>query len=175
MVQECGKVPKVILMLDNGNSARLMVMAYILGLIMIVIKASLKNHLNMARDFRSLITEIFIRAIMHMANLRDLANIIGLMVAILRVYSKTVPEMDREFGKRDLEIVINIKESILMIESLVLASLHGQVETHIKEIMKMTRETVLVKCIGQMEASIKANGKMGSNMEWDKYMCQAKE
>ncbi len=112
---------------------------------------------------------------MLMVGLKDLVNIIGAMGAILRVFLKRGQEMGREFGKRDLGVVINIRDSILMIGSLGLVFLHGLVEIHTKEIMKMTLEMGLGKCIGQMEASIKVNGKTEFSMEWDKYMSQAKE
>ena len=43
--------------------------------------------------------------------------------------------MDMECGKKDQELVINIKDNIKLIKNMVMVSSHGHQETSIKEII----------------------------------------
>jgi hypothetical protein len=70
-----------------------------------------------------------------------------------------------EFGKKDLEEMINTRDNILMIKNGDLEFLLGPLETFIREIIMEMSEMDMVKCIGPMEVIIRENGLMVFNME----------
>ena len=63
-----------------------------------------------------------------------------------------------ECGKREQEIVINIKVNTCRIKNTAMVFSLGQVETFIKGIIRKIYEVVLEKCIGVMAATIRVNG-----------------
>ncbi len=67
-----------------------------------------------------------------MANHKVLVNIIGKMVATLKVSLKMVIVMVMEYGSVTMEIVINIKGNIKMIKNKDMEYLIGQLEMFIK-------------------------------------------
>ena len=72
-----------------------------------------------------------------MVSLMDLVNTIGKMVVILRESLKMVLEMVKVYGKKELEIVINMREDMRMIKNQVMEFLHGVQVMFIKVIMKV--------------------------------------
>ena len=80
-----------------------------------------------------------------------------------------------EFGKKEQEIVINIKDHIKMIKKMVMEYLHGQLGIFIRVIMNKIIEISMVRCFGVMVHFIKENGKMESNMVRVNYMFQKKD
>lgn len=138
MDRECGKVLKVIHILVNGNLIKLTVMEYIHGLMVIDMKESLNSVLNMGKAWKGLIMAIFIKVCIQQVNQMDLDNITGQMAAILKVHSKMVYVMVRVYGKNHLvNILINIKDNILMIKNMDMVYLHGQVVIYIKDNIRM--------------------------------------
>lgn len=67
------------------------------------------------------------------------------------------------------------KEIINATKNLVLELLHGHLEMYIKGITREKSEMGMDKCFGAMVLITKDNGKMGFNMEKEKYMFQVKE
>jgi hypothetical protein len=65
---------------------------------------------------------------------------------------------EREFGKKVLEIAINMKEHTETIKNGVMDNLLGRVVMLIKETMKEMYEVAMEKCFGLMELFIKVNG-----------------
>jgi|LakMenEpi03Aug12_release.lakeMendotaPanAssembly.Ray.scaffolds.fasta_scaffold1246343_2 hypothetical protein len=74
---ECGKVPKVILTLVNGNSAKPMVMVLIHGLMVIDMRVNLKNASSTDKDYKSLPIATYTKALTLMESHQDTANTIG--------------------------------------------------------------------------------------------------
>ena len=72
-----------------------------------------------------------------MVSLMDLVNTIGRMVVILKESLKMVLEMVKVYGKKELEIVINMRENMRMIKNQVMEYLHGVQVMFIKVIMKV--------------------------------------
>lgn len=72
--------------------------------------------------------------------------------------------MVKEFGKKELEIVINMKDITKMIKNGDMENSHGLVVISTKGIMKEMCAAAMEKCFGQMEAIIKENGSMASSM-----------
>ena len=72
-----------------------------------------------------------------MVSLMDLVNTIGKMVVILKESLKMVLEMVKVYGKKELEIVINMREDMRMIKNQVMEFLHGVQVMFIKVIMKV--------------------------------------
>ena len=72
-----------------------------------------------------------------MVSLMDLVNTIGKMVVILKESLKMVLEMVKVYGKKELEIVINMRENMRMIKNQVMEYLHGVQVMFIKVIMKV--------------------------------------
>ena len=66
--------------------------------------------------------------------------------------------MDKEFGKKVLVTVINIKVNTQMIKNQDMVFLHGPLETFIKDTIKVIKDMDMDKCIGTMEVIIKENG-----------------
>ena len=81
--------------------------------------------------------EICIKEFIKKVNLMAWDNIIGIQEAILRVISQMDLEMDMDYGKEDLEIVISTKDIIKMIKKMDREFFHGQMVMFIKEIIKM--------------------------------------
>lgn len=113
--------------------------------------------------------ETFTKDFMSKENHPDLVNITGQMEVTSRVHLKWVYVAVMEYGKKDLEIVTNMKDSILMIKNRVMAFLHGQVEMFTRGIMRMTQEMVMDKCTGWMAVFIKVIGGMAFNMEKGRF------
>ena len=67
--------------------------------------------------------------------------------------------MEREYGKEDLEIQINMKENTTMIRKMVMGFLFGQMVIFIKAIFNTIKNMVTIKCIGTMGHHIKGSGK----------------
>ena len=66
--------------------------------------------------------------------------------------------MDKEFGKKELEEVINMKGSGLLIKNKDMVSLLGQMVVYIKEILSMILKKGQDKCNMLMGQSSKVNG-----------------
>lgn len=175
MVLECGKVPREIPMLVNGSLEKLMDMEFTLGLMVIVMKVNLRTVSNMVKVYKNSQMETYIKVSMYKENHQDLDNIIGRMEVILKVRLRWVYDVVMEYGRKDLEIVTNMRDNILMIKSQVTVFSHGQVVMYTREIMKMTLEMVMEKCIGWMAVFIKVIGGMEYNMVKVKFMSLVKE
>jgi hypothetical protein len=134
-VLECGKEQKVIHILENGNLEKLMVMELIHGLMVIDMKANLSNALNKVKVYKSFQMGIYIKVCIIKVNHLVMDNIIGPIKHILKEILKMDLEMVKVYGKRDLEQVINIKATMLMIKNKDMAFLLGLVEMFIKEII----------------------------------------
>lgn len=166
---ECGKELKETPMWVSGSLVKLMGMECIHGSMVIVMKESLKIVLNMVKDYKNSQMETFTKDFMSKENHPDLVNITGQMEVTSRVHLKWVYVAVMEYGKKDLEIVTNMKDSILMIKNRVMAFLHGQVEMFTRGIMRMTQEMVMDKCTGWMAVFIKVIGGMAFNMEKGRF------
>ena len=88
MALESGEEPKVILISENGDKERQMVMEFILGLMVIDMKENLSNASNMEKESSISQMEILIKAIIKMENHQGTENTIGFLVASLRVILK---------------------------------------------------------------------------------------
>lgn len=158
MAQEYGKELKEIHMLESGNLEKQMVMEYTLGLMEIAIKVSLSSVSSMEKESKSFSMEIYITDSMHLENLLDLESIIGPMAPISKDYLKMDSGMAKEYGKREVEIVISIKETINKIKKKDMEYSHGPAEMSIRETMKRTQEMHMDKCIGLMVVTIRDSG-----------------
>lgn len=114
----------------------------------------------MAKELKNLQMEIFIKVNMLKENRTDMENIIGPMVAITKVRLEKDLDKVMECGKKDLEIVINMKVSILVIRSMATVFLLGLVETFTKETIMKIFEVIMDKCIGVMEVITRESGLM---------------
>ena len=157
-------------MLVNGSLERLMGMEFIHGSMVTVIKVNLKIVSNMAKDCKNSQMETSTRDFMYKENLPDSVNITGQMEATLKVHLGRVYVRVMVYGRKDQEIVINIRGNTWMIKNQVMVFSHGRVEMYTREIMRMTQEMVMGKCIGWMEVSIKVIGGMAYNMVRVRFM-----
>ena len=169
MGQVCGKVLKETPMWVNGSLVKLMGMVCIHGSMVIAMKESLKIALNMVKDYKNSQMETFTKDFMFKENHPDLVNITGQMEATLKVHLRWVYVAVMEYGKKDQEIVTNMKDSTLMIKNQVMVFLHGQAEMYTRGIMRMTQEMVMEKCIGWMAVFIRGIGGMAFNMEKGRF------
>ena len=83
--------------------------------------------------------------------------------------------MVRASGRGELEILINMKESIKMTKNLAMEFSHGQLGMYIKVTMNATTEMGLEKCIGVIIVFIKEIGKMEFRMEMGKFISLGKD
>ena len=109
---ECGEGLKEILISDSGNSEKLMVMEFMFGQMEIVTKDSLNNVWKMAKGYKNLPMVTYIKDFMQTANQMAMGNITGQMEVILKGFLKMVYVVDRDYGRRVLVTVINMKDNI---------------------------------------------------------------
>lgn len=172
---ECGRGLKETPMWVSGSLVKLMGMEYIHGSMVIAMKESLKTVSNMVKDYKNSQMETSTKDFMFKENHPDLVNITGQMEATSRVHSRWVYVAVMEYGKKDQEIVTNMKDSTLMIKNQVMVFLHGQVEMYTRGIMRMTQEMVMEKCTGWMAVFIKVIGGMVYNMEKGRFTYLVRE
>jgi hypothetical protein len=67
-------------------------------------------------------------------------------------------EKEKEYGKKGLGTVINMREHTETIKNGVMESLHGKAVILIKETMKEMYEVVMERCFGLMGLFIEVNG-----------------
>ena len=114
--------------------------------------------------------EIFIKVTIQMENQMDSENITGKTEAISKVILEMASGMVKAYGREELEIRINMKESIKTIKNVDMESLHGQLGMCIREIMREISEMDMDKCIGTIVVFTKGTGKMEFRTEMDRYM-----
>ena len=114
--------------------------------------------------------EIFIKASMRMENLEVQDNITGKIKAISKDILRMDFAVDREYGREELQILINMMVNIKMIKSGDMEYSHGLMEIYIKEIIQLISGRAMVICIGIMVATIKESGLKESKMEKEKYL-----
>ena len=112
MALECGKEPKETLMLVNGNLEKQMAMEFTLGSMVIDIKVNLKIVSSMVKVYKNSQMETFIKDFMFKVNHQDSVSITGQMEATLKEHLRWVYVVVMEYGKKDQEIVTNMKENI---------------------------------------------------------------
>lgn len=151
--------------LVNGIREKLKDMVYTLGSMATDTKANFDNVWNTVKESRNSVTEIYTRETTRMESLQGMDNTIGPTEVILKDSLKMGWEMDKESGKKDLEIVINTKDSMQMIKNVVTEFLHGPLVTSTKGITSQIKDTALDKCTGVTEVSTKETGIKGFSME----------
>ena len=92
----------------------------------------------MVKEFKDLLMEIFIRVIFKMINQMGTVNIIGKTKVILKDIFLMVFVKVKDYGKREPEIVINIKVNIKAIKNGDMEFLLGQMVISIKAVIKET-------------------------------------
>jgi hypothetical protein len=90
------------------------------------------------REFKDSLMVIFIRVIFKMINQMVMVNIIGKTKAILKDIFLMVFVKVKDYGKKEPEIVINIKVNIKVIKNGDMEFLPGQTVTFIKAVIKET-------------------------------------
>lgn len=97
-------------------------------------KANLNPVSSMAKEYKSSQTEIYTKELMKMENLRDLENIFGQIKVFSKVILKMVFDLVMVFGRKKLEIAINIKANIKLTKNGEQEFLLGNLEIFIREI-----------------------------------------
>ena len=137
-------------------------------------KASLRPVSKVAKGLRSLLMGIFTKATTLKGNHRGLENTIGQMEAISKGASERAFEMGMGFGKDRKEFLISMRVSMLRIGNVDMGFSAGRLGMFTKGTILVIVEMAMVKCIGMMAATIKANGRMGSRMDKDRFICLVK-
>ena len=90
------------------------------------------------------------------------AHIIGKQVINIKVFLKTIKEMDMDFkfGLMEENMKVNGKMENIMDKGL----LHGQLERLIREILKKIKETVVEYLYIKMEINLMDNGNKTKNV-----------
>lgn len=154
----------------NGEMESLKAMESLSTKMVIDMKGNSKTPWNLVKEFKDLLMEIFIRVIFKMINQMGTVNIIGKTKVILKDIFLMVFVKVKDYGKREPEIVINIKVNIKAIKNGDMEFLLGQMVISIKAVIKETWEMVMDKCFGKMGAIIKDNGKAAFNMGRVNYL-----
>ena len=112
MALECGKEPKETLMLVNGNLEKQMAMEFTLGSMVIDMKVNLKIVSSMVKVYKNSQMETYTKDFMFRVSHQDSVNIIGRMEVTLKEHSRWVYVVAMGYGKKDQEIVTNMRENI---------------------------------------------------------------
>ena len=132
MALECGRVQKETAMSVNGDVEKQMAMEFIFGSMEIITKDSLGKMLNMEKGRKNSVQEIFTKDHFYWENQMVMVSIFGQTAAFTKAISKTVSEMVMEYGKNQLELVINMKVTIFMIKNKAMVFSLGKMATLIK-------------------------------------------
>lgn len=135
MVLEFGVELREILILDNGRMAMLKVMVFIPGLMEIDIKVNFKIVLNMGKVSNVFLMVILIKVIISKVNPQVMVNIIGLVAVFSKEILRLAYVMVKEYGRKVLDGVINIKGNGWMIKNMDMEFLCGLMEVYIVGIM----------------------------------------
>lgn len=154
----------------NGEMESLKAMESLSSKTVIDIKGNSKTPWNLVKEFKDLLMVIFIRVIFKMINQMGTVNIIGKTKVISKDIFLMVFVKVMDYGKKELEIVINIKVNTKAIKNGDMEFLLGQTVTFIKAVIKEIWEAVMDKCFGKMGAIIKDNGKTEFNMGRVNYL-----
>lgn len=158
---ESGEVPREILILVSGDSARPMAMESILGSMVTDIKVNSKIASNTEKEFRNLPMVIHIEVPTKMVNLMAMESTFGVTVAHTKAILKRVSETVREFGKNHLILtLIPTMASFSTKKNKVMVFLHGPMAADTQEVLQTISGKVMVKCTGAMAMSTKVNGTM---------------
>lgn len=144
-----------------------MVMVYISGKMVIVMRASGQIVLSMDKELMFLQMEIPTLDSTKMVFLMDTDSINGKMEVFTKESFEKVLNKARVSGAKNLILLdaIRMKAHMKMTRKVEWAYLLGKVGINIKAVTRMTNGMDTVKCTGQMAQVIKENGRMESNME----------
>jgi hypothetical protein len=156
---ESGEVPKEILTLVNGKTAKLMGMVYTPGSMATDIKANSSNALNMEKESKNLPMVTLTEVPTKTANPMATVSIFGVMAVHTKVSLRRVSETVKEFGKNQvIPTLIPTMVSFSTKKSKAMVSLHGQTAANTWVISLTMSGKVMAKCTGVMETYTKANG-----------------
>lgn len=170
----CGKVLRATLMLVNGSLARLMAMAFILGLMVIVMKGNLKIVSNTARGWRNSPMATSTRAFTFRANPPASANTIGRMGVTSRAHSRQGCAVGTGYGRKGLGIVTSTKVNTWTTRNQVMAYSLGRAVTSTRATTRTTLEMATARCIGRMAVSTRGIGGMVFSMAKGRSMCRGR-
>ena len=141
-VMESGKTKEVIVILENGEMGKPLDMGYSHGIMEINMRESGIVTLSMGKEQISLSMETITRVNIKMESLKGMECILGLMDVIMKEILKQDLSMEKEDGRKwqndQVDLQMNIQESIKEIKNVVMENLNGQQEIFTKVItMKM--------------------------------------
>lgn len=97
-----GGVPKATHILENGETEKLTVTGFTPGSMAIDMKVNSNNALSMVKDYKNLLMETLTKVHTRMENLTGMGNIFGAMAVIIRESSKMDLEVEKDFGKNQI-------------------------------------------------------------------------
>lgn len=131
-----------------------------------IIKEISKMDINMVEVYKYLLMGIDTKDFMPMENQKGMVFIVGIMVPYIKDNSKTELGMGTANGVLEHK---NIKETILMIEEMVMVSINGEAKVIIKDSLLMILDMDLVKCIGIKRLFIEDSGSRVPSVEKVNY------
>ena len=141
-VMESGKTKEVIVIQVNGEMGKLLDMGFSHGIMEINMRESGIVTLSMGKEQTSLSMETITKESIKMESLKGMEYILGLMDVTMKEILKQDLSMEKEDGRKwqndQVDLQMNIQESIKEIKNVVMENLNGQQEIFTKEItMKM--------------------------------------
>jgi len=120
----------------NGDKVKNKVLEHLYQNIMINMKGILRKIVKVGKDKNILIMEIIIKVIILMEKYKDMECIVGKMDQPIKDNFVKIKETGRVVGDRKWMNKVNIvilKENILMIKSMVLGNIFGEMEQFLKD------------------------------------------
>ena len=143
-VMESGKTKEVIVIQENGETGKPLDMGFSHGIMEINMRENGIVTLSMGKEQISLSMETITKESIKMESLKGMEYILGLMDVTMKEILKQDLSMEKEDGRKwqndQVDLQMNIQESIKEIKNVVMENLDGQQEIFTKVTTMKTKE-----------------------------------